>query len=81
MAPRDYRAAFRAIKAPLLLVAGSKDEVFRANAYADVVKQYSSGRSMLVDGATHVGVLTDTVAIAEIKFLAQSLRASGASAQ
>jgi pimeloyl-ACP methyl ester carboxylesterase len=73
MGPRDYRTAFAAIKVPLLLVAGSKDEVFRAAAYAGVVKQYSHGRSVLVDGATHAGVLSDPTAVGEIKSWIESL--------
>jgi pimeloyl-ACP methyl ester carboxylesterase len=67
MAPPDYGAAFRAIDVPLLLVAGKEDEVFRASGYPGVVQQYSSGRSVLVDGATHVSVLTAPAALAEIK--------------
>ena len=74
MAPVDYRAAFRAINTPLLLVAGSNDEVFRAAAYADVVKEYSDGRSVLVDGASHVSVLADPSAVAEIAAFIATVR-------
>jgi pimeloyl-ACP methyl ester carboxylesterase len=73
MAPRDYRTAFEAIQAPLLLIAGNKDEVFRGTAYKDVVETYSRGRSVLVDGATHTSVLGDPAAIGEIKAFIESL--------
>jgi alpha-beta hydrolase superfamily lysophospholipase len=73
MAPADYRAAFRAIDVPLLLVAGSEDEVFRATGYTGVVQQYSSGRSVLVEGATHVSVLTSPAAVAEIKSFVETV--------
>ncbi|MFZ1991796.1 MAG: alpha/beta hydrolase [Alphaproteobacteria bacterium] len=66
-APKDYRAAFAAIKAPLLLVAGSKDEAFIASAYPAVVRQYSRGDAIIVDGATHNSVLSDPRAIDAVK--------------
>jgi pimeloyl-ACP methyl ester carboxylesterase len=74
MAPADYRAAFRAIDVPLLLVAGSDDEVFRSSGYAEVVQQYSKGRSVLVDGATHVSVLASPDAVAEIKSFVETVK-------
>lgn len=72
MVPRDYRAAFQAIKVPLLLIVGSRDEAFRGPAYARVVGQNSRGRSAVIDGATHMGVLVDPVAVAEIKGFVES---------
>jgi alpha-beta hydrolase superfamily lysophospholipase len=66
MGPADYRNALAAIRVPFLLVAGSRDEVFRSAAYADVVKPYANGRSVLIDGATHAGVLADPAAVGEI---------------
>jgi len=73
MVPADYRAAFQAINLPLLLIAGADDEVFRASAYADVVQQYSSGRSVLVENATHLSVLAAPGAIAEIKSFVETI--------
>jgi alpha-beta hydrolase superfamily lysophospholipase len=73
MAPADYRSAFKAIDAPLLLVTGSKDEVFRSEAYADIVHQYSSGKPVMVAGADHVGALTAPAALAEIGNYIESL--------
>jgi pimeloyl-ACP methyl ester carboxylesterase len=73
MGPRDYRMALAAINVPLLVIVGNKDEVFRGPAYAGVVKQYSHGRSVLVDGATHTSVLGDPASIGEIKAFINSL--------
>lgn len=77
MGPRDYRAAFQAIRVPLLLIAGSSDEVFRGRAYVGVVKQYSRGQSVLIEGATHTSILGDPAAIAAIKGFVESLGKSG----
>jgi len=66
-APKDYRAAFAAVKAPLLLVAGSKDEAFIASAYPAVIKQYGHGSATIIDGATHNSVLSDPRAIDAVK--------------
>lgn len=61
-APKDYRAALQAIRQPLLLVAGSRDEAFNAAAYPAVIAAYSRGQALIVPGATHNSVLTDPVA-------------------
>ncbi len=66
-APKDYRAAFAAIKVPLLLIAGSKDEAFNAAAFPDVVKQYSHGKAVIIDGASHNSVLDDARTIDAVK--------------
>ncbi len=73
MGPRDYRTAFEAIKVPLLVIAGSKDEVFQGPAYGGVVKHYSHGRAVLVDGATHTSVLADPATIGATKAFVASL--------
>jgi alpha-beta hydrolase superfamily lysophospholipase len=65
-APHDYRAAFLAINKPLLLVAGSRDEAFNASAYPAIVRAYSHGRSVIINGASHNGVTHDPRAIGAI---------------
>lgn len=75
MGPRDYRAALRAIKMPLLLIAGTADEVFRSNAYPDVIKQYSTGQTVMVPGATHTTVLADPVTVAAVKSFVETVDA------
>ena len=57
-APADYRAALAAIRAPLLVIAGDRDESFDASQYAPVVARYSAaGKVELIKGANHGGVL------------------------
>ena len=60
-APRDYRCALSAIRVPLLVVVGSKDEAFNALAYPDVLR--ASGHvdsTKIIDGSTHNRVLGDS---------------------
>lgn len=61
-APNDYRAALKAIRQPLLLVAGSRDEAFNAAAYPGVIAAAGHGEALIVPGATHNSVLTDPLA-------------------
>jgi pimeloyl-ACP methyl ester carboxylesterase len=59
-APRDYRVALRAIKVPLLVVVGSKDEAFNASAYPDVLRASGHAESaVIIEGSTHNRVLND----------------------
>lgn len=76
-APRDYRAALKAIHVPLLVVAGSRDEAFNAAPYPGVIKAYSRGQAMIAPGATHNGVLTQADAV---RTMAGWLRGIGAPA-
>jgi alpha-beta hydrolase superfamily lysophospholipase len=62
-APKDYRAALGAIHAPLLVIAGSRDEAFNARAYPGVVRQYSHGQAVIIPDATHNSVLSNARAI------------------
>jgi len=64
--PQDHAPALRAIHHPLLLVAGSKDEAFRSAEYEAAVRPHSRGEVVIVDGATHDGVLHDPRALAAI---------------
>jgi alpha-beta hydrolase superfamily lysophospholipase len=66
-APRDYRTALQAIRVPLLLVAGSRDEAFRASAYPAIIAEFSRGKAVLIDQATHVSVLHDARSVAAMK--------------
>ncbi len=61
-APKDYRTALKAIRQPLLLVAGSRDEAFNAAAYPGVIAAYSHGQAFIAPGATHNSVLIDVAA-------------------
>jgi pimeloyl-ACP methyl ester carboxylesterase len=65
-APDDYALSLSADDKPLLIVAGSADEAFKASEYPAVVKLHRGGRALVVPGQTHDGVLTDNVALTAI---------------
>lgn len=58
-APRsNYRSDLRAMDRPLLVIAGTKDEAFFADAYEPVISaETSSGTYALVEGVNHLGVV------------------------
>ncbi|MEO8505359.1 MAG: alpha/beta hydrolase [Acidobacteriota bacterium] len=72
-APADYRAALRAVAAPLLLIAGTHDEAFLADQYDRVMRANGHGSVTLVPGATHNGVLNDSRAMAAVKAWVETL--------
>ena len=55
-APRDYRKDLGAIATPLLVIAGTADEVFFAEKFKPVISQYTDVQVKLLPGATHLGV-------------------------
>jgi len=59
-APRpDYEADLRAIEKPLLVVAGSKDEAFRAERFEPVISQHTTtGTYRILPGVNHLGVVS-----------------------
>jgi alpha-beta hydrolase superfamily lysophospholipase len=59
MAPSDCGLAFQAISQPLLVVVGSADEAFHADRYEATIRPHSAGEVVVIDGASHDGVLTD----------------------
>jgi len=63
-APEKYRDALTADAKPLLVVAGEKDEAFHAEEYPAVVALHRNGRSLIVPGTSHDGVLRDPAALA-----------------
>lgn len=65
-APEDYRAALKAVYAPLLVIVGSRDEAFIADHYVGVIDHYSQGKVVVVPDATHNGVLHDGRALAAV---------------
>lgn len=56
-APRDYKKDLSAIKKPLLVVAGTGDEIFFAEKFEPVISQYTDVQVKLIEGATHLGVV------------------------
>lgn len=55
-APEDYIKGLNAVSKPLLVIVGSKDEAFLASAYEPAIETYSTGKAIVIDGATHNGV-------------------------
>jgi alpha-beta hydrolase superfamily lysophospholipase len=53
MAPEDYRQGLHAVKSPLLVIVGSKDEAFVAKEFEPAVKNNSLGEVVVIEGATH----------------------------
>lgn len=55
-APRDYRKDLGAITAPLLVIAGTADEVFFADKFEPVISQYTDVQVKLLPDVSHLGV-------------------------
>jgi alpha-beta hydrolase superfamily lysophospholipase len=76
-APADYRAALAAVRAPLLVVAGSRDEAFKAEEYPAVVRNNLQDRRrgtvVIVPDATHEGVHHDARTMAAVSRWAAAL--------
>ncbi len=71
MAPDDYKGGLHAVHQPLLVLVGSKDEAFNAQAFIPAVKNNSSGEVFIIKGATHDGILQNKEAIKHIKSWAE----------
>ncbi|ASZ12216.1 lysophospholipase [Chitinophaga pendula] len=67
MCPADYKAAFAAIRQPLLVLVGSRDEAFVPAAFEPAVKNSSQGVTFVIEGATHNSVRHDSTAMERIK--------------
>jgi pimeloyl-ACP methyl ester carboxylesterase len=56
MAPDDYAAGLQAVNKPMVILAGSKDEVFSAVSLQKAIMENSNGEVYIVEGATHNGI-------------------------
>jgi len=56
-APRNYKKDLSAIKQPLLVAAGTKDESFIAEAFEPTISKYTSAQVTLIPNLTHMGVV------------------------
>jgi pimeloyl-ACP methyl ester carboxylesterase len=66
-ATRGYRSDFAAIRNPLTLISGANDELMLAGKYADAVHAVSpSVEVKLIDGADHMGIVSDPGAVSAI---------------
>lgn len=67
MTPDDYVTGLKAVKAPMLVLIGSNDEAFSAEALQKAVLENSSGKVHIIDKATHNGVRHNTQSFNFIK--------------
>jgi alpha-beta hydrolase superfamily lysophospholipase len=67
MAPDAYKGGLKAVKKPLLVIVGSKDEAFVASEFEPTVTKNSEGNVIIIDGATHDGILQNKKAMDEVK--------------
>ena len=66
-APRNYKQDLGAIKQPLLVVAGTADELFLAEQYEPVISQFTKVKVKLLPDVTHLGVVISPGTQAAIK--------------
>lgn len=68
--PRNYKTDLSAIKVPLLVLIGSEDEAFHASAFEPAITALVRGATIkLIDGASHLGLVTSPAAIAAAGWL------------
>jgi alpha-beta hydrolase superfamily lysophospholipase len=65
-APDDHRPALAAVRAPLQVIVGSRDEAFKADQYEATIRSHSRGTVTIVPDATHNSVLRDPRAMAAV---------------
>jgi len=56
-APRDYRKSLKATTKPLLVVAGTDDEVMHSSKFESEISKYAAARIELLQGVSHLGVV------------------------
>jgi pimeloyl-ACP methyl ester carboxylesterase len=66
-APEYFEDALKAINRPLLVIVGSEDEAYIAEAYEPAIKKYSQGEVVVINGATHNGVRHDIRSMEAVK--------------
>jgi pimeloyl-ACP methyl ester carboxylesterase len=66
-ATRGYSSDFAAARGPVTLVSGADDELMLANKYADAVHAVApSVEVRLIDGVSHMGIVSDPKAVAVV---------------
>ena len=65
--PADYAATLTAVTQPMLVLVGSNDEAFVADAYETAVSQYSDGKVQLIAGETHNSIYESEAAMTAIE--------------
>lgn len=67
MAPEDYKQGLTSIHTPMLVLIGSKDEVFNAQAMEKAVTENSNARINIIENASHNSIRHNTQACELIK--------------
>ncbi len=65
--PTKYDAALTAVNAPMLVVVGSRDEAFVAEAFPTAVTDHSDGQVHIIDGANHTSIVESAAAMTIIQ--------------
>lgn len=66
MSPSDYKSGLLAVQQPLLVLVGSLDEAFAAEAFPAAIKGYSTGEIQVIEGFSHNGIRHSEKAMAVI---------------
>jgi len=56
MAPEDYKAGLKSVSLPMLVLIGSEDEAFNAEATKKAVIENSQAETQIIEGATQNGI-------------------------
>lgn len=67
VAPLDYGKALSAINVPILVIVGSNDEAFVADAFPGAITSHSNGEVHIIDEETHPGIVDNQAAMEIIK--------------
>ena len=65
--PRNYKKDLRTITQPLLVVAGSADEVNFADQFEPVISQYKAVQVKVLPDLTHMGVVVSPELLPVVK--------------
>ncbi len=67
MAPEDYKEGLKSLNVPTLVLIGSKDEAFNAEAMKKAVSENSQASIQIIEGVTHNGIRHNSRAYLFIK--------------
>ncbi|MDN3516277.1 alpha/beta fold hydrolase [Aquisalimonas lutea] len=65
--PEDYAAELAAVDVPMLVLVGSEDEAFRAEAFAPTITAHAPGATVAtLDGLSHLGLIASEAAAGRV---------------
>jgi alpha-beta hydrolase superfamily lysophospholipase len=67
MAPEDYKQGLKSVHTPMLVLIGSKDEAFNAEAMKKAITENSQATIQIIEGATHNSIRDNPEAYGFIK--------------